>query len=191
MRSLVLASALLLTALPHAARAEPAPAPTVTVEQTVAGQKVPKGVSTAGGSWTVNRPGVNASLGVGATNAPGMRTVVTATWTSAVVKAYSDIPTFELDFSWSHNGATTSTYSADVSYGFRHRVAGKPWSAWSDQSFPHPAGVPLDSHHVWQKLQFAEADKRKGQLRQVQWRMRTEVLSAGDVNQLWMFLANV
>lgn len=180
-----MATCLALLTAPQAS-AESVPAPTVAVSVKAAGQSLPKNTTTA--TWVVGKPGHNAQLNIDAYNAPGVVTVVDALWTSREFRVYPKIPAFEFELTTTHSGSPTSSMPASVAYGLRYREAGRPWSAWFDQSQAYVAGVPLQGLFRDPKITFGTTPKRKVQF---QFRVHSEIEDVSRETQTWKLLANI
>lgn len=180
-----MSACLALAVAPHASAGNPAPSPTVSVSVTAAGHKLPPATTKA--AWNAyGTDGQQAQLVVDIHNGPGMLSTVDALWTSRNYRVYPKIPAFRYKIETEHDATPTASTPASFTFGFRYRDAGKQWSRWYDQTEVYQSGQPLQGAFRDQKLTFGGT---RATLKQLQFRIHTEIADVGKEHQVWTLVA--
>ncbi len=172
--------------VPSAQADDPVPAPTVSVKVSAQGVTLPN--STMSAHWNGADRGHVGELIVDGHQLPATTTTIDALWTSKDFRTYAGIPALTFSALTTHQGVTSSSMPASLSFGLRFRAAGKSWQPWQDLSYAYSAGAVLDGYARKVDV-FAPATPQHRV--QVQWRMHTELSDVATEHQEWKLTANI
>jgi hypothetical protein len=180
-RALALTAVLgaLAVGVPEGSAASAVPAPTYSIQSTLAGQKVNTFFK---GQWTVNRVGKSATFYESGTNPPGVVTTIDALWTSADVTVYKNIAAVAYNLANDHTGVGGGS---GFTAGIRVRTPGRAWGRWYDLQSTYQLGA--DHQEGGQK--FASPVTLKGK-RQFQFRLHSVIQDASTESESWTVYAN-
>src|SRR5947209_5286246 len=154
------------------------PAPSLSIIETVLGQRPPAVSST--GRWDVTDPGKAASLQVSGLNPPAGQTIVSAVWTSHPWRPRKGTA---INATWgvTQEGVSVGSSGGSWSIQMGMRTGSGRWSSWSGASGPFAADSPhVVTYSAGPGRSWTEFLVRPKHAVQFQFRVRYSATAAGQ-----------